>query len=177
MRPRPFNVLVLCTGNSARSILAEALFGKLGSGRIAAYSAGSQPKGEPNPFALQLLKARGYDVSGFRSKSWNEFAGAGAPEMHLVVTVCDAAAGESCPLWPGAPLKVHWGIEDPAAMTGSDDDKRAAFEEAYRLLGARVAAFAALPFETMTDAEIKKELQPIGAMDGATEFARQGTPN
>jgi protein-tyrosine-phosphatase len=171
MRSRPFNVLVLCTGNSARSILAEALLQKLGEGRIAAYSAGSQPKGEPNPFALQLLTERGYETKNFRSKSWNEFAGADAPEMHLVVTVCDSAAGESCPLWPGAPLKAHWGIEDPATETGSDDAKRAAFKEAYRLLEMRVAAFVALPFEKMTDEDLQKELRRIGAMEGASAGA------
>ena len=137
MGERPASVLFLCTGNSARSILAEALLNRDGGGRFRAFSAGSFPKGAVHPMALALLRDRGFPVAGLRSKSWDEFAGAGAPPLDLIVTVCDNAAGETCPVWPGHPARAHWGIADPAAVEG--DGQRAAFEEAYRLLEARIA--------------------------------------
>ena len=140
--PRPLDILVLCTGNSARSILAEALFSTIDPKRFRGFSAGSHPKSEPNPFALANLKALGLDTSHVRSKSWNEFATPGAPPMDIIVTVCDDAAGESCPYWPGHPVVAHSGIPDPAAVTGTDTEKRAAFDLAFRRLDARVRAFA-----------------------------------
>ena len=135
---RPFNVLFLCTGNSARSIIAEALLNRLGRGKFAAYSAGSFPKGEVNPYALRIVENLGFDGSGFRSKSWDEFAGPGAPPMDLVVTVCDRAAAESCPFWPGAPARAHWSVDDPAAVEGPPEAQARAFERAYRDLEQRV---------------------------------------
>ena len=142
-----FNILVLCTGNSARSILAEAIFNRDGAGRVQAWSAGSNPTGLVNPGATRLLAAKGFPTRGYRSKSWNEFAAAGAPEMDMVVTVCSSAAGEVCPVWPGTPLRCHWGIDDPAAAPADQIDT--AFQIAYHLLSARINAFLALPFETM----------------------------
>ena len=139
MAERPRSVLFLCTGNSARSILAEALLNRLGGGRWRGFSAGSFPKGEVHPMALQLLHERGFPTGGLRSKSWDEFAGTDAPPLDLIVTVCDNAAGETCPVWPGHPARAHWAIADPAAVEG--EGQRAAFEEAYRLLESRIAAF------------------------------------
>lgn len=135
------NVLFLCTGNTARSILAEGILRKLGAGRFAVFSAGSQPKGVVNPLALATLKAHDYPYTDFRSKSWDEFAGPGAPEMHHILTVCDNAAGETCPIWPGRPVTAHWGIDDPAAAEGSEAERLQAFEQAFALLHARIAAF------------------------------------
>lgn len=163
----PFTVLVLCTGNSARSILGEALFGQLGSGRVQAFSAGSKPTGQPNPGALRLLARKGIDTARFRSKSWLEFTGDEAPQIDLAVTVCGSAAGEACPVFPGTPLRAHWGLTDPAGVTGSEAEIDAAFEETWRLLELRVRAFFALPFETMERAELQGELAQIGAMEGA----------
>ncbi|MEQ9562822.1 MAG: arsenate reductase ArsC, partial [Woeseiaceae bacterium] len=140
------NVLFLCTGNSARSILAEALLDRLGEGRFASYSAGSQPAGKVNPHAIRLLQKLGYTTEKFRSKSWDEFAGPAAPEMHFVFTVCDNAAGESCPIWPGHPMTAHWGIADPAAVSGTDEEKQAAFFDAYGKLQERIERFLELPF-------------------------------
>jgi arsenate reductase (thioredoxin) len=137
----PLNVLFLCTGNSARSILAEAYLNARGEGRFRAYSAGSRPAGRPNPFALELLKSNGIATDGLRSKSWDEFAAPGAPKLDFVFTVCDNAAGEVCPVWPGTPVKAHWGVDDPAAVQGSDDDKRRAFQEAFDRLSSRIDAF------------------------------------
>lgn len=137
------NVLFLCTGNSARSILAEAYLNAAGKGRYRAYSAGSKPGGRVNPHALSLLEEKGIPAEGARSKSWDEFALAGAPKMDLVVTVCDNAAGETCPVWPGAPSRAHWGVDDPAAVQGGDAEKRAAFEKAFRELKAKIDAFLA----------------------------------
>ena len=135
---RPSNVLFLCTGNSARSIMAESILRRDARGRIGAFSAGSHPTGRVNPYAIDLLRERGYPIEGLRSKSWDEFAGDAAPRFGLVVTVCDAAAGEVCPLWPGRPVKAHWGMPDPAAVEGSEDDKRAAFAQAFDALAARI---------------------------------------
>lgn len=167
MAVRPFAVLVLCTGNSARSILGEAIFRQLGAGRVAAFSAGSQPKGVPHPGALRLLARQGIDTAGFRSKSWDEFTGPDAPPIDLAITVCGNAAGEACPLFVGAPLKAHWGLPDPAEMTGSDEEIDAAFRATWDALEARVRAFLQLPFETMDRAELSARLTDIGSMAGA----------
>ena len=168
------NVLVLCTGNSARSILAEAIINREGRGRFRAFSAGSHPKGSPNPVGLELLASLGYDTSGLRSKSWTEFAEPGAPKMDFIITVCDSAAGESCPYWPGHPLVAHWGIADPAEVKGTPEQKRAAFQEAYRRLMNRTTAFVNLPIEDLSLAELKSRLAEIGSMEGATEMAISG---
>lgn len=164
---RPFSVLVLCTGNSARSILGEAILGTLGQGRIVSYSAGSKPKAVPHPGALRLLQRKGIDTETFRSKSWNEFTGTDAPPIDLAITVCGNAAGESCPVFMGAPLKAHWGLPDPADVEGNEGEVDAAFEETWRWLEMRVQALLALPFETMDRAELLKELALIGQMEGA----------
>ncbi len=174
MNEKVLNVLVLCTGNSARSILAEAIVNRVGQGRFRAYSAGSQPKARPNPLALELLAGLGYDTAGLRSKSWDEFAAPGAPAMDLVITVCDSAAGEACPYWPGHPLVAHWGIPDPADVTGTPEQKRAAFQEAYRRLMNRVTALVNLPVDRLSLAELKAALADIGRMEGATDMARDG---
>lgn len=171
MPGKTYNVLVLCTGNSSRSIVAETLLNREGKGRIHAFSAGSQPRGKPNPYTLALLKELGYDIEGLRSKSWDEFAKKDAPQMDFVITVCDSAAGEACPHWPGHPLVAHWGIADPAAVEGTDAQKRAAFMEAYRRLAARVTAFVNLDIEGLDLATLKRKVAEIGAMDGATELA------
>ena len=167
MSDRPFNVLVLCTGNSARSILGEALFNQLGAGRVAAYSAGSKPKGVPHPGALRLLARRRIDTSSFRSKSWLEFTGDEAPHIDLAITVCGNAAGEACPVFPGTPLRAHWGLADPADVEGSDTEVDAAFEQTWSHLEVRVRAFLTLPFETMDRGELTDHLAEIGRMEGA----------
>ncbi len=159
--PAVRNVLILCTGNSARSILAEALINNLGAGRWRAYSAGSQPTGRVNPHALATLARHGIEVTGARSKSWDEFAQPNAPKMDLVVTVCDNAASETCPIWPGAPRSAHWGLEDPAAAQG-DGALVEAFEAAYALIRKRVEAFVALDFDATPTAQIESELKKIG---------------
>lgn len=159
------NALVLCTGNSARSILGEALFRHKGDGRITGFSAGSQPTGTPNPFALEVLEAHGIDSSFARSKSWDEFAGPEAPQMHYILTVCDSAAAETCPFWPGHPAQAHWGLPDPAAITGSDEAKRAAFEETFLRLEKRVDAFLALPFDSAEPASLRDQIAAIGQID------------
>lgn len=157
------NVLILCTGNSARSILAEAIFNHDGKGRFRAYSAGSHPAGRVNPFALELLHDKGFDTGGLRSKSWDEFALPGAPQLDFVFTVCDDAAGEVCPVWPGQPISAHWGIEDPAAVAGSDDDKRRAFFRAFNFLQRRIALFLALPLDKLDRIALKEKLDHIGS--------------
>ena len=169
--PRVFNVLFLCTGNSARSVLAESILQKDGAGRFRAFSAGSQPKGEVHLLALKTLAAFGYPSTGFRSKSWDEFAVDGAPKMDFVFTVCDNAAGEACPFWPGQPVTAHWGIEDPAAVEGSDIDKERAFAQAFRFMRNRIAAFAALPLASLDAMTLKSRLGDIGRLDGATTKA------
>lgn len=161
------SVLVLCTGNSARSILGEALFERLGQGRLSAYSAGSKPKGVPHPGALRLLAAKGFDTARFRSKSWNEFSDPDAPQIDLAITVCGNAAGETCPIFLGAPLQAHWGLPDPAEVSGSEAQVDAAFAETWRLMEMRVRAFLALDLTTLDRAALQSELMRIGAMEGA----------
>jgi len=158
------NILILCTGNSARSILAEALFNHLPQcqGKFRAYSAGSFPTGRVNPFALETLANNGIPVKDFRSKSWDEFATPGSPSMDYIITVCDQAAGEVCPIWPGKPVSAHWGISDPAGVDGSDDAKRQAFEQAFATLKRRIELFASLPFDKLAPAEIKSRMAEIG---------------
>ena len=162
------NVLFLCTGNSARSILAEAILSRVGEGRFMSYSAGSQPKTEPNPWAIELLMELGYDVSHYRSKSWDEFGEDAAPQMDHIITVCDNAAGETCPFWPGRPASAHWGIPDPAAAVGDDKDMRLAFLTAYAQMSDRIGRFVALPVEDMGDEELKEAMAEIGKYAGAT---------
>ena len=160
------NILVLCTGNSARSILAESLLNRLGADRgIRAFSAGSKPTGKVNPAAIALLREKGYPVEGLRSKSWEEFARADAPQMNLVITVCDSAASEPCPVWPGAPLQVHWGIPDPAAVSGPEEAVRTAFEQAYERLRRRVEAFLALLDEELPRDAFRRRIAAIGHME------------
>ena len=165
--PSPFSVLVLCTGNSARSILGEAILREHGAGRIASHSAGSKPKGEPHPGALRLLARKGIDTAPFRSKSWTEFTGSDAPRIDLAITVCGNAAGEACPVFFGTPLKAHWGLPDPADVTGSEAEVDAAFEQTWHWLDLRVREFLALPFESMDRAELSAALARIGQLEGA----------
>lgn len=161
---RPFNVLFLCTGNSARSIMAEAIMNQLSvnRGRFRAYSAGSHPKGEVHPFALDLLRASGHDVTGLASKSWEAFATPDAPKMDFVFTVCDSAATETCPVWPGAPMTAHWGLPDPAAAEGSEAERRFAFADAYRMLSNRIGIFVNLPMQAGDVQSLKRSLDEIG---------------
>ncbi len=168
MADRPYHVLFLCTGNTARSILAESLLAAEGAGRFVAHSAGSRPKGEVNPFALKVLEKAGYPIAGFRSKSWEEFAVPGAPVMDFVFTVCDSAAGEACPVWPGQPMTAHWGIEDPAAVEGTDLEKEAAFVTALKYLKNRIGAFLALPVADIDRMTLGSRLREIGRLDGAS---------
>jgi arsenate reductase len=165
---RVYNVLFLCTGNSARSILAESILQKDGAGRFQAFSAGSRPKGAVNPFALKTLSAFDYPADGFRSKGWEEFARPGAPIMDFVFTVCDSAAGETCPVWPGQPTAAHWGIEDPAAVEGADIQKEAAFSAAFRYLKNRISVFAMLPIASIDKMALGAHLREIGRMEGST---------
>lgn len=166
MTDRIYNVLFLCTGNSARSILAEAILNKLGEGRFKAYSAGSQPKGEVHPMALSVLEGFGFDTTGFRSKSWDEFAAQGTPVFDFIFTVCDNAAGEACPVWIGHPMTAHWGIEDPAAVEG--EGQRDAFMQALRYLQNRIALFLALPLADLDDMATQRKLKEIGRTEGAS---------
>jgi arsenate reductase len=159
---RPLNVLFLCTGNSARSILAEAYLNARGEGRFRAHSAGSHPNGKVNPFALDLLAKHRIDTSGLRSKSWDEFAAPGAPRLDFVFTVCDNAAGETCPLWPGQPITAHWGVADPAALQGSDEDKRKAFLKAFTELSTRINLMLALPMDKLDRQALTGKLKDIG---------------
>jgi arsenate reductase len=162
MTERPYNVLILCTGNSARSILGEALVNHWGRGRFVGYSAGSKPKGNVHPIALELLAHMKFPTDGLRSKSWDEFAAPGAPPLDFVFTVCDNAAGESCPYWPGQPMTAHWGLEDPAAVEGSDTEKWLAFRTAFRELENRIKVFTALPIRTLDRAKLQARLSEIG---------------
>ena len=168
MSDRTFNVLFLCTGNTVRSILAESILRKEGRGRFRSFSAGSQPKGTVNPFAIKVLRHMDCPVDDLRSKSWEEFARADAPVMDFVFTVCDNAAGEACPIWPGQPMTAHWGIEDPAAVEGTDLEKEAAFVGAFRHLKNRITAFASLPFSSIDALSLGTKLRDIGCMDGTT---------
>jgi arsenate reductase len=167
-----YNVLFLCTGNSARSIIAEAILNREDRGRFKAFSAGSQPKGTVNPRALDLLRKFNYDVATLRSKSWGEFAKLGAPDLDFVFTVCDNAAGESCPLWPGQPITAHWGIPDPAAASGTEAEIALAFKDAYRMLNRRIDLFLALPIEKLDRLVLTTRLKEIGRGEGATEKAQ-----
>jgi len=162
MIERRYNVLVLCTGNSARSILGEVLFNTMAKGRFIAHSAGSKPAGRVNPYALELLQQQGCNVEGLRSKSWDEFAAPGAPEFDFIFTVCDNAAGEVCPVWPGKPATAHWGIPDPAAVQGDDAAKRAAFRKAYDQLARRIQLFMNLPIHKLDKLTLKQKLAEIG---------------
>lgn len=162
MSGKTYNVLVLCTGNSARSIMAEALINTMSGTRFKAYSAGSQPTGSVHPLATQLVQHIGYPSSELRSKSWDEYAVPTAPHMDFVITVCDNAAGEVCPVWPGHPVSAHWGFEDPAAVPGTDEDKLRAFERVFRQIRARVQLFASLPLATLDRTAIKREMDQIG---------------
>ena len=162
MSDHVYNVLFLCTGNSARSILAEAILNRVGQGRFHAYSAGSQPKGEVHPFALQLLKSANHDTSFARSKNWEEFAAPGAPEMHFVFTVCDNAANEACPVWPGQPMTAHWGVPEPAAAEGTDAERHLAFADTYRMLNNRISIFTSLPLASLDRLALQKRLDEIG---------------
>jgi arsenate reductase (thioredoxin) len=172
---RPFNVLFLCTGNSARSIIAEAILNKVGRGRFCAYSAGSQPKGQVNPNTIELLQGLGYNTSALRSKSWDEFARPGAPKFDFVFTVCDNAAAETCPVWPGQPVTAHWGVPDPAEAKGSAAEIGLAFKDAYRMLNQRIRIFVALPIRSLDQLSLQKRLKEIGRMEGATAKAAEPT--
>jgi len=167
MTERPFNTLFLCTGNSARSIIAEAILNELGRGTFRGYSAGSQPKGAVNPHAIQLLQGLGYDTFGLRSKSWSEFARPGAPALDFVFTVCDNAAGETCPFWPGQPMTAHWGVPDPAEVRGSPAEIALAFKDAYRMLHQRIGIFVALPIHSLDRLSLQAKLKEIGRVSGA----------
>jgi protein-tyrosine-phosphatase len=170
--PRAFNVLFLCTGNSARSIMAEAITNRLAQGKFRAYSAGSQPKGALHPKAVDLLRKLNYDVSDFRSKSWEEFSRPDAPRFDFVFTVCDNAAAETCPVWPGQPMTAHWGVPDPAAVTGNEAEIGLAFADAYRMLYNRISTFVSLPIGSLDQLSLKERLHEIGRMkDGGTKPA------
>ncbi len=165
MADRPFSVLFLCTGNSARSILAEAILNREGMDRFDAFSAGSHPKTAPHPYTIDLLKRLNHDVSQVRSKSWDEFAAPGAPRLDFVFTVCDQAAAEQCPYWPGQPMTAHWGMPDPAAVTGNEAEKRLAFSEAYRMLRNRISIFVSLPMGSLDKLALQERLDSIGKTD------------
>jgi protein-tyrosine-phosphatase len=175
MEERPYNVLFLCTGNSARSIMAEAILDRAGQGRFRAFSAGSQPKGHVHPFTIDLLKNLNYDVSKARSKSWLEFSAADAPKLDFVFTVCDNAAAEACPVWPGQPMTAHWGIPDPAEATGNEAEIRLAFADAFRMLSNRINIFVSLPLRSLDRLGLQRRLAEIGHMDRAAAKAAEPT--
>jgi protein-tyrosine-phosphatase len=168
----PFNVLFLCTGNSARSIMAEAILNREGRADFRAFSAGSHPKGVVHPYALDLLRRLNFDVSGICSKSWHEFARPGAPKLDFVFTVCDDAAGETCPLWPGQPLTAHWGIADPAAAQGNEAEIRLAFADAFRMINTRISIFANLPIRSLDQLTLQKHVDSIGKTKDASDSQR-----
>jgi arsenate reductase len=172
MSDRPFNVLFLCTHNSARSVIAEAIMNKLGRGKFHAYSAGSQPSGKIIPFARRMLEKLGYDMSDVRSKSWNEFVKPGAPVFDFVFTVCDDAAGETCPVWPGQPTTAHWGIPDPSRAKGTDVEIATVFNETHRMLAMRIGIFLSLPIKKLSALSLQSKLRDIGRMEGATARAK-----
>lgn len=168
-RENPLNVLFLCTGNSARSIMAEAIMNRLGGGNVRAFSAGSYPKGQVHPFALDLLRKLNHDTSGLRSKSWLEFSGPGKPALDFVFTVCDNAAAEECPFWPGQPMTAHWGLPDPAAFEGTETEQRLAFADTYRMLNNRISIFLALPLHKLDQLSLQAQLNAIGKTKDAGE--------
>jgi len=171
MADHPYNVLFLCTGNSARSILAETILNKVGAGKFHAYSAGSHPKGQVHSETLRLLQSLGYDITGLRSKSWIEFLK--EPHFDFVFTVCDNAASETCPIWPGQPLTAHWGIADPAEAKGTPAEVSLAFKEAYRLLNQRISTFTSLPLRSLGQLAVQNKLHEIGSMEGATKLSER----
>jgi arsenate reductase len=175
MTDKIYNVLFLCTGNSARSIIAEAILNKLGAGNFRAYSAGSQPKSQVNPNTIRLMQNLGFDTSGYRSKSWDEFAKAGEPKFDFVFTVCDNAAAETCPVWPGQPMTAHWGIADPAEATGTPAEIALAFKDAYRLLNQRIGIFTALPLGSLDELSLQGKLRDIGHLEGPTAKVKEAT--
>jgi protein-tyrosine-phosphatase len=166
---KPFNVLFLCTGNSARSVMAEAILNREGRGKFRAFSAGSQPKGRIHPYTLDLLRKMNFEVSGLRSKSWAEFAGPDKAKLDFVFTVCDNAAAETCPVWPGQPMTAHWGVPDPAAATGNDAEIRLAFADAFRMLNNRISIFVSLPIRSLDKLALQKHLDSIGKAKDAGE--------
>lgn len=168
MTDRPFNALFLCTGNSARSIFGEAILAREGLGKFKAYSAGSQPRGEVHPYTLELLRHLNHPTKGIRSKSWDEFAKPGAPLLDFVFTVCDDAAKEVCPVWPGQPMSAHWGVPDPAAVEGTEAERRLAFAESYRMLKNRISAFVNLPIASLDRLSLKTKLDAIGKSGGSS---------
>jgi protein-tyrosine-phosphatase len=175
MSEAPHNVLFLCTGNSARSVIAEAILNREGRGRFKAYSAGSQPKGRVHPHTIELLNGLGYDTSGSRSKSWAEFSRPGAPQFEFIFTVCDSAAAEVCPVWPGHPMTAHWGVPDPAEAKGSPAEIALAFKDTYRMLHRRIGVFLALPIRSLSQLNLDARLKEIGRMEGATAKAADPT--
>ena len=175
MSDKSYNVLFICTGNSARSILAEGLLNHLGQGHFKAYSAGSHPKGQVHPLAIQTLQHWKLPTDGYRSKNWDEFAQPGAPLLDFVFTVCDNAAGEACPVWPGQPMTAHWGIEDPAAVEGTDLEKQRAFVQAFRYLKTRIGLLAAIPIERLDKMALGAKLREIGETEGASRHRQDAT--
>jgi arsenate reductase (thioredoxin) len=171
MATSPMNVLFLCTGNSARSIIAECLLNRLGQGKFQAFSAGSEPKGLVHPLTLRLLRNSNFDVTGLRSKSWDEFAGSDAPKLDFVFTVCDDAANEVCPVWPGQPMTAHWGIPDPAAVQGDDAEKYLAFADTMRMLNQRIGIFVSLPMASLNKISLQRHLDDIGRAGHSAELA------
>ena len=171
MTSEPFNVLFLCTGNSARSIMGEAIINRVGAGKFKGYSAGSMPKGEVHPLTLKLLNQLNYDTAALRSKPWDEFSGPGAPQLDFVFTVCDNAANETCPIWPGQPMSAHWGLPDPAAVEGSDSEKALAFADTYRMLNARISIFTSLPLASLDTLSLQRRLDEIGKTNADVERA------
>ena len=165
----PYNVLFLCTGNSARSIIAEAILNRIGADKFRGFSAGSQPKGRVHPETIRLLQSLGHDTHGFRSKSWEEFTAPGAPQFDFVFTVCDNAAAETCPLWPGQPMTAHWGVPDPAEAAGTNAEIALAFRDAYRMLNQRIGIFTALPLRSLDKLALQGKLKEIGAIGNAIE--------
>jgi arsenate reductase len=169
VEPRTYDVLILCTGNSARSLMAECALNRFGEGRFRAFSAGSHPKPAPHPATLELLRRLGYDVTELRSKSWDEFAGPDASPLDFVFTVCDAARGETCPVWPGRPITAHWGVEDPAAFEGSGPEQQRVFQRAYRELETRIKLFVSLPVESLDRLSLQRRVEEIGKTSSLPE--------
>jgi arsenate reductase (thioredoxin) len=173
MSDKTYNVLFLCTGNSARSIISEAILNRIGRGQFRGFSAGSQPKSQVNPHTIQLLQSLNYDTSALRSKSWSEFAKPGAPALDFIFTVCDNAAGEACPVWPGQPMTAHWGVPDPAEATGTPAEIAQAFNDAHRMLAQRIGIFVALPLAALDRLTLQSKLRDIGRAEGATAKAAE----